>query len=385
MRNLSGGALVRDCSFDLHRGEVLGLSGLVGSGRTEAARIIYGADPRGGGEILIDGKPVEIGSPSDAMAMGLVYLTEDRKSLGLFLDMSISDNINMGVMPEDAYGGFVRNLSSAARRADAAFSALSIRAKSPLVTLGALSGGNQQKVLLARLLELKPSIILLDEPTRGVDVGAKSEIYRLIDELAKRDIAILLISSDLPGDRRRLRQDAGHARRRRRRRSEAERRRPDPSGRRDRTCHGSTRTLTQEDTAKAPASQSGSRSRLNPRELMSTLGMLPALVLIALVFWGINPRFMTNTNLTIVLQQSAINIVLGAGMTFVILTGGIDLSVGSILAASAMVAVLASLWPDFGMLGIPAAMALGLRVRPRQRTARGLCAASPFIVTLGTR
>jgi ribose transport system ATP-binding protein len=198
VRNLSGGALVRDCSFDLYRGEVLGMSGLVGSGRTEAARIIYGADPRDGGEILIDGKPVEIGSPSDAMAMGLVYLTEDRKSLGLFLDMSISDNINMGVMPEDAYGGFVRNLTSAARRADAAFSALSIRAKSPLVTLGALSGGNQQKVLLARLLELKPSIILLDEPTRGVDVGAKSEIYRLIDELAKRDIAILLISSDLP-------------------------------------------------------------------------------------------------------------------------------------------------------------------------------------------
>jgi ribose transport system ATP-binding protein len=198
VRNLSGGDLVRNCSFDLHRGEVLGLSGLVGSGRTEAARIIYGADPRGGGEILIDGKPVKIESPSDAMAMGLVYLTEDRKSLGLFLDMSISDNINMGVMPEDAYGGVVRNLSSAARRADAAFSALSIRAKSPLVTLGALSGGNQQKVLLARLLELRPSIILLDEPTRGVDVGAKSEIYRLIDELAKRDIAILLISSDLP-------------------------------------------------------------------------------------------------------------------------------------------------------------------------------------------
>jgi ribose transport system ATP-binding protein len=198
VRNLSGGDLVRNCSFDLHRGEVLGLSGLVGSGRTEAARIIYGADPRGGGEILIDGKPVKIESPSDAMAMGLVYLTEDRKSLGLFLDMSISDNINMGVMPEDAYGGVVRNLSSAARRADAAFSALSIRAKSPLVTLGSLSGGNQQKVLLARLLELKPSIILLDEPTRGVDVGAKSEIYRLIDELAKRDIAILLISSDLP-------------------------------------------------------------------------------------------------------------------------------------------------------------------------------------------
>jgi ribose transport system ATP-binding protein len=198
VRNLSGGALVKDCSFDLHHGEVLGLSGLVGSGRTEAARIIYGADPRSGGEILIDGQPVVIDSPGEAMAMGLLYLTEDRKSLGLFLDMSISDNINIGVMPEDAYGGVLKNLAAAARRADEAFSALSIRARSPLASAGALSGGNQQKVLLARLLELKPSILLLDEPTRGVDVGAKSEIYRLIDDLAKRDIAILLISSDLP-------------------------------------------------------------------------------------------------------------------------------------------------------------------------------------------
>jgi ribose transport system ATP-binding protein len=198
VRNLSGGDLVRNCSFDLYRGEVLGLSGLVGSGRTEAARIIYGADPRSGGEILIDGQPVKIESPSDAMAMGLLYLTEDRKSLGLFLDMSISDNINIGVMPQDAYGGVVKNLAAAAGRAEKAFSALSIRARSPLVAAGSLSGGNQQKVLLARLLELRPSILLLDEPTRGVDVGAKSEIYRLIDDLAKRDIAILLISSDLP-------------------------------------------------------------------------------------------------------------------------------------------------------------------------------------------
>jgi ribose transport system permease protein len=142
--------------------------------------------------------------------------------------------------------------------------------------------------------------------------------------------------------------------------------------------------LTQEDTAQASASQSASRSRLNPRELVSTLGMLPALVLIALVFWGINPRFMTDTNLTIVLQQSAINIVLGAGMTFVILTGGIDLSVGSILAASAMVAVIASLWPGFGMLGIPAAMALGLGFGLVNGLLVAYVRLPPFIVTLGT-
>ena len=261
VRNLSGGDLVRDCSFDLHRGEVLGLSGLVGSGRTEAARIIYGADPRcgrrdpdrrqarrdqvaerrdGDGPPLSDGRP-EVARP-------------------------LPRHEHLGQHQHRGHAG--RRLrrrrdatsAAAARRADDAFSALSIRARSPLVTAGALSGGNQQKVLLARLLELKPSILLLDEPTRGVDVGAKSEIYRLIDELAKRDIAILLDFERPAGDRRRLRSDAGHARRRHRRRSGTDGRRPDPAGRRDRTCHWSAYALTQEDTAKAPASRVRLRS-----------------------------------------------------------------------------------------------------------------------------
>ena len=141
--------------------------------------------------------------------------------------------------------------------------------------------------------------------------------------------------------------------------------------------------MTQDNTAKAPARGSAS-ARPNVRELMSTLGMLPALVLLALVFWAINPRFMTDTNLTIVLQQSAINIVLAAGMTFVILTGGIDLSVGSILAASAMVAVLASLLPDWGMLGLPAAMGLGLLFGLGNGLLIAFIRLPPFIVTLGT-
>jgi ribose transport system permease protein len=141
--------------------------------------------------------------------------------------------------------------------------------------------------------------------------------------------------------------------------------------------------LTHDNTAQAPARGSAS-ARPNVRELMSTLGMLPALVLLALVFWAINPRFMTHTNLTIVLQQSAINIVLAAGMTFVILTGGIDLSVGSILAASAMVGVLASLLPDWGLLGVPAAMGLGLVFGLANGALIAFIRLPPFIVTLGT-
>jgi len=141
--------------------------------------------------------------------------------------------------------------------------------------------------------------------------------------------------------------------------------------------------LTQDNTAQAPARGSAS-ARPNVLELMSTLGMLPALVLLALVFWAINPRFMTHTNLTIVLQQSAINIVLAAGMTFVILTGGIDLSVGSILAASAMIAVLGSLLPDWGMLGVPAAMGVGLVFGLANGLLIAFIRLPPFIVTLGT-
>jgi ribose transport system ATP-binding protein len=193
-----GGRRVKPCSFQLHQGEVLGIAGLVGSGRTELARLIYGADPRAGGEILLEGHPVEIGDPKQALDRGLAYLTEDRKALGLFLDMSCGENINIGVVDRDAMRGGVLNLGAARRRAEAAFKALRVRAASPLVTVGSLSGGNQQKVLLSRWLEIGPKVLILDEPTRGVDVGAKSEIYRIIDELAQRGIGIVVISSELP-------------------------------------------------------------------------------------------------------------------------------------------------------------------------------------------
>ena len=193
-----GGKRVKPCSFQLHEGEVLGIAGLVGSGRTELARLIYGADPRAGGEVLLEGRPFAPRTPKDALDAGLAYLTEDRKRLGLFLDMSCGENINIGVIDRDAGKGGVMNLGAARRRATEAFKALRVRAASPLVLVGSLSGGNQQKVLLSRWLEIGPKVLILDEPTRGVDIGAKSEIYRIIDELAQKGIGVIVISSELP-------------------------------------------------------------------------------------------------------------------------------------------------------------------------------------------
>jgi ribose transport system ATP-binding protein len=198
VRNITDGRRVKPCSFQLHRDEVLGIAGLVGSGRTELARLIFGADSKAGGEILLEGRPVEINEPEDALNLGIAYLTEDRKALGLFLDMSCGDNINVGVMQRDARPGGILDRAAAWRRAEAAFKALKVRAASPIVQVGSLSGGNQQKVLLARWLEIGPKLLILDEPTRGVDIGAKSEIYRIIDELAAKGIGIIVISSELP-------------------------------------------------------------------------------------------------------------------------------------------------------------------------------------------
>jgi len=193
-----GGKRVKPCSFQLHQGEVLGIAGLVGSGRTELARLIYGADPKAGGEVFVEGRPLHAKTPKDAIDAGVAYLTEDRKKLGLFLDMSCGENINIGVIERDCRTGGILNLLRAAERSEAAFRALRVRAASPLVVVGSLSGGNQQKVLLSRWLETGPKVLILDEPTRGVDIGAKSEIYRIIDELAKRNIGVIVISSEMP-------------------------------------------------------------------------------------------------------------------------------------------------------------------------------------------
>jgi ribose transport system ATP-binding protein len=192
------GQRVKGCSLAVHAGEVVGLAGLIGAGRTELAHLIIGASPNTSGHIEIDGCALNIRTPGDALDAGIAYLTEDRKALGLFLDMSCLDNINLAVLGRDAKLGGILDRDKARERANRAFAALSIRAADAGVAAGGLSGGNQQKVLLSRLLATAPKVLILDEPTRGVDVAAKSEIYSMIDNLAKSGTAILVISSDLP-------------------------------------------------------------------------------------------------------------------------------------------------------------------------------------------
>ncbi len=199
VRDMADGKRVKPCSFDLHAGEVLGIAGLVGAGRTELARLIFAADPRTSGTLEVAGKAItDLRNPADAIRAGVVYLTEDRKAQGLFLDMSVRDNINVCACVPDAHAGGVLDRGRGAQRAIEAIRSLSIRVASGKVNVGALSGGNQQKVLLARLLEVKPHVLILDEPTRGVDIGSKSEIYRIINELAKAGVGIVVISSELP-------------------------------------------------------------------------------------------------------------------------------------------------------------------------------------------
>ncbi len=194
---LCRGSKVRDVSLTVHRGEVVALTGLVGSGRTETLRLIFGADRRDRGTIAIDGEPVRIGSPRDAIAAGMAFLTEDRKGQGLVLSQSVRANFALPNLRHWSRWGWIdqrAERTALAQHVDR----LRIRLASTEQPVGTLSGGNQQKIVLAKWLEHRCRVVLFDEPTRGIDVGAKYEIYQLINTLAEQGKAILLVSSELP-------------------------------------------------------------------------------------------------------------------------------------------------------------------------------------------
>lgn len=197
VRQLSDGRKVQPTNLVLHAGEIVGLAGLVGAGRTELSRLIFGADAKTSGEVWLHGKKIEIHSPGDAIAAGIGYVPEDRKDQGLFLEMTSGKNIVLNTLKEDAKVGIL-NWRSLGKIASDAVEDFNIRLANLEIRAMDLSGGNQQKLLLARWLAIKPRVLLLDEPTRGVDIGAKSEIYRIISDLAKQGVAILMVSSELP-------------------------------------------------------------------------------------------------------------------------------------------------------------------------------------------
>lgn len=196
--NLAGKKLVDDVSFAVRRGEVLGIAGLMGAGRSDLLMAIFGAHAgRVTGEIRIEGKPIRVNTPAEAIKQGIGFVTEDRKRFGLVIDQTVLNNMTLAALKKLS-GRFVTDEDAETAAGERAKKELRVKAKSLFTIVGTLSGGNQQKVVLAKWLLTNPRVLFLDEPTRGIDVGAKQEIYAQINRLAKAGIAIVLVSSELP-------------------------------------------------------------------------------------------------------------------------------------------------------------------------------------------
>ena len=197
VRNLTRPGVFANVSFQLHRGEILGLAGLVGAGRTEVAQVIFGVDQAESGELWLKGKQVHIRSPQHAMEYGIAYVPEDRHQQGLVMNFSIASNITLPILQQVSRLGLV-DPRREQKIAGEYSSQLRVRSTGVEQLVNALSGGNQQKVVLSKWLATNPSVLILDEPTRGIDVGTKAEVHRIISDLAARGLAIILISSELP-------------------------------------------------------------------------------------------------------------------------------------------------------------------------------------------
>jgi rhamnose transport system ATP-binding protein len=188
---------VRGASLSVRAGEILGLAGLVGAGRTELARVLFGLTPADAGEIVLNGKSVRVKSPSAAVELGIAYVPEDRRRHGVILDMPIAANTTLAILDRVSRLGLIR-FGRERAVAESFVQRLGVKTPGISTPAGNLSGGNQQKVALARWLATEPRVIILDEPTQGVDVGAKAEIHKLMGELARRGLAVIMISSELP-------------------------------------------------------------------------------------------------------------------------------------------------------------------------------------------
>ncbi len=197
VQGLASEAGIRDITFEVRRGEIVGMAGLVGAGRTEVARAIFGVDKKTAGQVLWDGRVLKLNSPADAIACGIALLTEDRKRTGLCLELPCSWNITLPSLDQIGFTPFIKP-GQESRIAGEAGARMAVKWSSPEALAGSLSGGNQQKLLIARWLLAHSEFLIFDEPTRGIDVGAKTEVYTLLNRLAEEGKAILFISSELP-------------------------------------------------------------------------------------------------------------------------------------------------------------------------------------------
>ena len=197
VENIAREGLFKDVSFDVHKGEILGVAGLMGAGRTEIMEAVFGSRKKSGGQVLLNGEPLEIKHPQDAIKSGIGFITEDRKDEGLVLDLSIRENIALTNMKAISSNGWISSTKEN-QLIDHLIEKLQVRTTGREQEVRSLSGGNQQKVVVAKWLGIQPKVLILDEPTRGVDIGAKKEIYHIMNELTEQGVAIIMVSSELP-------------------------------------------------------------------------------------------------------------------------------------------------------------------------------------------
>ncbi len=197
VENIAREGLFKDVSFDVHKGEILGVAGLMGAGRTEIMEAVFGSRKKSEGQVLLNGEPLEIKHPQDAIQAGIGFITEDRKDEGLVLDLSIRENIALTNLKAISRNGWISS-SKENQLIDHLIDKLQVRTTGREQEVRSLSGGNQQKVVVAKWLGIQPKVLILDEPTRGVDIGAKKEIYHIMNELTEQGVAIIMVSSELP-------------------------------------------------------------------------------------------------------------------------------------------------------------------------------------------
>ncbi|MER9430483.1 ATP-binding cassette domain-containing protein [Mesorhizobium sp. C280B] len=352
-RGLSHAGGFSNIDLKLHAGEVLGLGGLVGSGRTEIARVLFGIDQPDAGEILIDGEAVRFASARDAMDARIAYVSEDRMGQSLVMDFSILDNAVLPVLDKAARSGFygtnraINLVSDWLKRMKLRFSGYAQPVKE-------LSGGNQQKVVLAKWLRSEPRLLILDEPTQGIDVGTKAEVHAMIADLAAQGMAIILISSEMPEligmcDRIIVLRE-GH-----------------------RTAEFARGEATQEkvleaatkagESADAAAQATGEEKRRGPLDILKRreFGLLAAMLAVAIPVTVINPRMVSAANLTAVSMDAALLVVAALAQMLVLITRNIDLSIAAVIGLSAyMAASMVQAYPglDIG-IGLITACAVG--------------------------
>ncbi|MBX7135570.1 MAG: ATP-binding cassette domain-containing protein [Fimbriimonadaceae bacterium] len=339
VRGLSQSGAFQDVSFQVRAGEIVGLAGLVGAGRSEVARALFGITTPDAGEVLVDGKPLLKGKPSSAISAAIAMVPEDRQQEGLHLALPIRENLSMAILPRLASAGWVKR-SEEASNSQTAIAELSVKTSEDLNPANSLSGGNQQKVLIGKWLATQPRILILDEPTRGVDVGSKAEIHRLVRKLADEGVAVLVISSELP----------------------------EILALSDRTLVMRQGSVSGELTGEAMTQDAilqlalplpeAAHSQQKPTRTVRRELYVAAFLALLVVGVGIaNPSFLAASNARDVLIKIAPSAIIACGMTLVILAREIDVSVGSSMGLAAAVLGIAC---SADRLGLPPPVSAGL-------------------------